>query len=98
MDHARAFREAIQEQPDDDLHRLAWADWLDDHGDTDRAAFVRAQLRLAQLPLEDLARDALEDESDDLLARHEREWAGRVGDLALECHWRRGCIEQITIW
>ena len=37
MEHERAFLEAIQEQPDDDLHRLAWADWLDDHGQTDRA-------------------------------------------------------------
>src|SRR6202035_2716115 len=78
MEHERAFLEAVQEQPEDDLHRLAWADWLDDHGQAERAAFMRAQLRAAALPEEDLARDAAEDEADDLLAVHEVEWAGRV--------------------
>jgi uncharacterized protein (TIGR02996 family) len=97
MDHARAFHEAIAEQPDDDLHRLAWADWLDDHGQHDRAAFVRAQLRLATLADDDLARDPIEDEADDLLAVHEDEWAGPLAELAEDWQWRRGCIEQVTV-
>jgi uncharacterized protein (TIGR02996 family) len=97
MDHERAFHEAITEQPDDDLHRLAWADWLDDHGQHARAAFVRAQLRLATLADDDLARDPLEDEADDLLAAHDAEWVGRLAQLALEWQWRRGCIEQVTV-
>jgi uncharacterized protein (TIGR02996 family) len=97
MDHDGAFREAVQEHPDDDLHRLAWADWLDDTGQAERAQFIRAQLRAASLPEEDPGRDAAEDEADDLLAAHEAEWAGRVSELALEWQWRRGCIEQVTV-
>jgi uncharacterized protein (TIGR02996 family) len=98
MDHGPAFLEAIREHPDDDLHRLAWADWLDDHGQDARAAFLRAQVEAARLGPDDPRRDALEDEADDLLAEHEAEWAGRVGQLALEWRWRRGCIEHVTAW
>jgi uncharacterized protein (TIGR02996 family) len=98
MDDDRGFREAIREHPDDDLHRLAWADWLDESGQIERAEFIRAQLRLASLPEDDPTRDADEDAADDLLAPHEKEWAGRVGGLVLEWQWRRGCIEQVTVW
>jgi uncharacterized protein (TIGR02996 family) len=97
MEHDRAFLEAIQEHPDDDLHRLARADWLEEHGQDDYATFIRHQLRLAKLDEGDPARDALEDEADDLLARHEGEWAGRVGALALDWRWRRGMIEQVAV-
>lgn len=43
------FVGAIREQPDDDTVRLACADWLDENGDPDRAAFIRVQCRLASL-------------------------------------------------
>jgi uncharacterized protein (TIGR02996 family) len=97
MEHEHAFLHAIVEQPDDDLHRLAWADWLEEHDQADRAAFVRAQLRAAALPEDDPARDAAEDEADDLLALHETEWAGAVPELATEWEWRRGCIEHVAV-
>jgi uncharacterized protein (TIGR02996 family) len=42
-----AFRSAIVAEPDDDTVRLAAADWLDEHGDPDRAAFIRIQVELA---------------------------------------------------
>jgi uncharacterized protein (TIGR02996 family) len=96
MHSDRPFLEAIREQPDDDLHRLAWADWLEERGDDDRAEFLRAQLDAAHLDETDLALDALEDRADDLLARHDREWAGRVAELALEWGWSRGCVESAT--
>jgi uncharacterized protein (TIGR02996 family) len=34
---------AIITEPAEDLHRLAYADWLEEHGDDARAEFVRAQ-------------------------------------------------------
>src|SRR3954451_11430097 len=98
MPNERAFLSAIRDDPADDLHRLAWADWLDDHGDTRRADFIRAQVRLAGLPPGDPARDALQDEADDLLEGHELQWAARVGELALEWSWDRGCVERVTLW
>jgi uncharacterized protein (TIGR02996 family) len=98
MEQDRIFLEAIRDDPEDDLHRLAWADWLDDNGQTARADFVRAQVRLARLPEGDPQRDRLEDEADDLLAEHEASWLGEVGLRVLEWQWRRGCIERVTVW
>ena len=40
---------AIRDQPEDDTARLAYADWLDENGDGERAEFVRIQCRLAAL-------------------------------------------------
>src|SRR5262245_2874190 len=41
---------AICELPDEDTPRLAYADWLDEHDEPERAAFVRAQVELARTP------------------------------------------------
>src|SRR5262249_30344483 len=98
MGQERAFLSAISDDPDDDLHRLAWADWLDDNGNTRRADFIRAQIRLASLPPDAPARDKLQDEADDLLAGDDQQSARRVGELALEWSWSRGCIERVTLW
>jgi uncharacterized protein (TIGR02996 family) len=43
-----AFLAAIGEQPADALPRLIFADWLDEHGRADEAAWLRADVRLAQ--------------------------------------------------
>ncbi|HJZ60212.1 MAG TPA: TIGR02996 domain-containing protein [Gemmataceae bacterium] len=38
------FLAAICATPDDDTARLVYADWLDEHGDPDRAEFIRLQI------------------------------------------------------
>jgi len=42
-----AIHAKILAEPDEDVHRLAYADWLDEQGDPARAEFVRVQCRLA---------------------------------------------------
>ncbi len=44
-----AFMAAILAAPDDDLPRLVFADWLDEHGEPERAEFIRVQCELARL-------------------------------------------------
>jgi len=44
-----AFLAAIVAEADDDTVRLAAADFLEEHGDADRAAFIRIQVDLARL-------------------------------------------------
>ena len=44
-----ALMAAIVADPDDDTVRLAAADFLEEHGDADRAAFIRIQVELARL-------------------------------------------------
>jgi uncharacterized protein (TIGR02996 family) len=48
-----AFLQAILSSPDDDTPRLAYADWLEEHGRSERAAFIRVQCQLARLPDDD---------------------------------------------
>jgi uncharacterized protein (TIGR02996 family) len=44
------FLRAICARPDDDTPRLAYADWLDENGDSDRAEFIRCQIAAAAEP------------------------------------------------
>src|SRR5262245_6990915 len=92
------FRDAIREQPDEDVHRLAWADWLEENGQEARAALIRAQVQMARFEdQDDPRRDPFEDEADDLLAEHEKEWAAGVAEHVLDWEWSRGCIESVTL-
>jgi uncharacterized protein (TIGR02996 family) len=43
-----AFVAAIRDNPGDALPRLIFADWLDEHGRAAEAAWLRADVRLAQ--------------------------------------------------
>src|SRR5262245_2593359 len=53
------FLAAIRAAPDDDTPRLVYADWLDEHGDPDRAEFIRVQVELARLAQDDPRRPEL---------------------------------------
>jgi uncharacterized protein (TIGR02996 family) len=45
MSDREAFVAAIAGTPWDDTSRLVYADWLDEHGEPERAAFIRLQCR-----------------------------------------------------
>src|SRR4051794_1321406 len=62
-----SFLAAIIDCPEDDTHRLVYADWLDDHGQPERAEFIRLQCRLACLSEEDPQREQLEKRERELL-------------------------------
>ena len=44
-----ALLRAIVAEPTDDTPRLVCADWIEEHGDSNRAAFIRIQVELARL-------------------------------------------------
>jgi uncharacterized protein (TIGR02996 family) len=44
-----ALLQAVVAEPDSDVPRLVYADWLEEHGDEPRAAFIRVQCALADL-------------------------------------------------
>jgi uncharacterized protein (TIGR02996 family) len=48
MDEQAAFLDAIRDAPDDDAHRLVFADWLEERGRAEAAAFLRAHVALAR--------------------------------------------------
>jgi uncharacterized protein (TIGR02996 family) len=93
-----AFREAIIDNPDDDMQRLIFADWLEERGDP-RAEFIRVQCELARAP-DRAERWDLRQRERELLAEHATAW--RSADLGPEnakvpCRFRRGFVEQLRI-
>jgi uncharacterized protein (TIGR02996 family) len=58
MSQDAGFLQDIVAHPEDDTPRLIYADWLEDHGDPDRAAFIRVQCALARLDEIEVLQDA----------------------------------------
>jgi uncharacterized protein (TIGR02996 family) len=48
-----AFLKSIVETPDDDGTRLIYADWLEEHGQAEKAQFVRLEVELSKMPRSD---------------------------------------------
>jgi uncharacterized protein (TIGR02996 family) len=97
--HRDAFLEDIIAHPEDDTSRLVFADWLDDHGEADRAEFIRLQVQIARLSAGDPQRRPLEKRQEELLARHEGVWKSALP--ALEgVTWQdftRGFVEAVFV-
>jgi uncharacterized protein (TIGR02996 family) len=83
MAEASGFLRAMAEAPDDDAHRLVYADWLDEHGEPDRAEFIRLQCR----PPGD---EGAARRADELLEAHREEWEAPFRAIEAEVHFRRG--------
>jgi uncharacterized protein (TIGR02996 family) len=45
----QAFLDVLEAHPEDDTTRLVYADWLDDHGQPEHAALLRAEVALAAM-------------------------------------------------
>jgi len=74
MTDADAFLQTILDHPDDDVPRLIFADWLEEHGDGDRAEFIRAQLERHALPPHTARHDELLARETSLLRRNGHQW------------------------
>jgi uncharacterized protein (TIGR02996 family) len=89
---------AVLAHPEDDTVRLICADWLEEHGDADRAQFIRAQCELARLPTWDRRRQELTWLAEGLQARHGGRWRSELP--ALEgigwAKFERGFVS--TVW
>lgn len=85
-----ALLQTCKESPDDDTPRLVLADWLEDHGDTARAEFIRVQCEAAQLQLAAERLDWLGRREGELLVEAGTEWTQPLIDWAAEWEWRRG--------
>src|SRR5262245_38548906 len=89
---------AIAEQPDDDLARLVYADWLDDNGQPDRAHFVRLQMDAEKQPPRSPRAGELTAEAENVLAGHERHWLGEEwAELLIGWSFRRGLLDSVTL-
>ena len=85
MSDAIALLAAIRQAPDDDAPRLVYADWLDEHGQTEWAEFIRIQCELARTNDPALRRREVE-----LLAAHHDAFAGPLAAPHLRFRFERG--------
>src|SRR5262245_38133379 len=106
MMHDEAFLDAIAAHPDDDVHRLVYADWLEEHDEADRAEFIRLQVALARnadgkgdMPPAEIAR--LQARERCLLSRHETRWLQPLRDLGargrIHGEFHRGFVGDVVI-
>jgi uncharacterized protein (TIGR02996 family) len=72
--------QAIRDNLDEDGVRLIYADWLEEHGDSPRAEFIRLQCQLDRLADDDPQRDELEQREREL-REHEDKWLGPLNGL-----------------
>jgi uncharacterized protein (TIGR02996 family) len=93
MKHDDAFLLAILESPDDDTPRLVYSDWLEEHGQSDRAEFVRVQVALAGLPPDDQRQKELEAKERQLLEENREEWLGPLRGVVEKAEFRWGFVE-----
>src|SRR2546430_569314 len=78
MSDRLAFLRAIRANPDDDTARLAFADWLDEHDEPDRAEFVRVQIELepVRFRIDNPRAVELHAREDALMRQHGGDWLG----------------------
>jgi uncharacterized protein (TIGR02996 family) len=90
------FVRAICDEPDDDALRLVYADWLEDHGQAERAELIRVQCALAaDDPPPDRA--GLERRERELLRDFGAEWAAPIRHLVSSYEYRRGFIDEAHV-
>lgn len=93
MNEDLAFIDAILANEADDTTRLVHADWLDDHGEPELAAFVRLQTEVYRTPNADPRRLELRRQETAAWNAYKKKWKaalelGRIG----RGHFRRGII------
>src|SRR5262245_29492560 len=81
MDERRALLAAILTEAEEDTPRLVFADWLDEHDEPERAAFIRLQCELVRLPANDPARAAVEQKAAQLHRENAQRWLEPLGPL-----------------
>jgi uncharacterized protein (TIGR02996 family) len=90
MTEREAFLRAIREDPEDDVVRLVFADWLDERGEHDAAEFIRLQCELEPVRhrLEDLrTRELIYREQ--RLENHRFGTAFEIDPAALRAHYEK---------
>ncbi len=90
------FLAAIIAQPEDDTVRLVFADWLQEHGQPERAEFIRLQIRQARTPPDSPEHIGAANRAHALYHAHHRAWlVGQPRDLVSGLdynHFERGFV------
>jgi uncharacterized protein (TIGR02996 family) len=95
-----AFLRDIIDHADDDAPRLVYADWLEDHGQAERAEFIRLQCEHARLDEDDPRREVLTQREQELLSAHGAGWRDNLlpgSTREGRCWFRRGFVAEVAM-
>jgi uncharacterized protein (TIGR02996 family) len=95
MTDEQALFQTILEHPDDDAPRLVFADWLEEHGQAERAEFIRLQIEVTNLEHGDLQRTKFAVRAAHLLRTHRDDWRP---PFKLGYQFSRGFVEWISLY
>jgi uncharacterized protein (TIGR02996 family) len=100
----QSFLQAILDAPEDDNVRLIFADWLEEHGQPERAEFIRVRCALARMDDLDPRYDTLRIRAKELFEQHGEGWKKEVPKLEkgffhvnVHSQFVRGFVEQVTL-
>jgi uncharacterized protein (TIGR02996 family) len=97
MSDEDALLQGIIENPDADGPRLVYADWLEEHGQQERAELIRVQCTLARMLPDDPQRDELQAREKALLTPHREAWGAPLRGLVRDLVFRRGFVEEVEV-
>lgn len=99
MNDHDALLNAIAEHPEEDTPRLMYADWLEENDQPERADFVRNQIELDRMHLDDPARRPLVAKNLHYLTHFVPQWKAELPRIA-GIEWgdfNRGLIEEVQV-
>lgn len=83
--------DACASEPDDDLRRLVFADWLEENGDPDWAEFIRLEVGLSRGAEHD---PETADRVSAMLKKHRTRWIGPLGNVKPKFRHRIGFVSR----
>lgn len=96
MSDEQSFLDEITANPDDDIPRLIYADWLEERGDP-RGEFIRVQCELATLRKTQKRYAELRARETELQTPNQQRWAEGFPYSLRKCVFRRGFIEECSV-
>jgi uncharacterized protein (TIGR02996 family) len=99
MNDGDALLAAILADPDDDIPRLVYADWLQENGDEARAEFIRLQCELERCESGSSRHLELRRSAARLLIRHRNQWLMELprSVRGAHYHFRRGFVQVVEV-
>jgi len=87
----------IIDNPDDDVPRRIYADWLEDNGQPERAEFIRLVLDLAAMAADSPALARMKLRCKTLYHEHHKDWSRDIDRLVRHRTYKRGMIEWVHL-
>ena len=88
---------AILDSPEDDAPRLIYADWLDEHGQPERAEFIRVQCAMARIPEGTGRWRSLNQQAQALERQWRVVWTAPAQERVLEARLARGFVDAVRL-